>query len=84
MFLQVFDPEAFGGREGFLRQTDYTIDRCHANAPIDPAKPVRLPGEAAQQRMREAARFGIELSPAVLAALAAKGEKYGVTLPPAL
>ena len=81
VFLQVFDPAAFGGREAFLRQADYTIDRCHANAPIDPDKPVRLPGEMAQRRMRDAEQAGIELSPAVLGALREKADKYGVTLP---
>ena len=81
VFLQVFDPAAFGGREAFLRQADYTIDRCHANAPIDPAKPVRLPGEMAQRRMRDAEQAGIELSPAVLGALREKADKYGVSLP---
>lgn len=81
VFLQVFDPAAFGGREAFLRQADYTIDRCHANAPIDPDKPVRLPGEMAQRRMRDAEQAGIELSPPVLGALREKAGKYGVALP---
>ena len=81
VFLQVLDPAAFGGREDFLRQADYTIDRCHANAPIDPDKPVRMPGEMAQKRMREAEAKGVELSEAVLAALKGKAEKYNVPLP---
>lgn len=81
VFLQVMDPEMFGGRTDFIRQADYTIDRCHANAPIDPATPVRLPGEMAQRRMREAEQSGVEVSPAVLAALTAKAQQYGVTLP---
>ena len=41
VFLQVLDPEAFGGREDFLRQTDYITEHCHANTPIDPDRPVR-------------------------------------------
>ena len=81
VFLQVMDPAAFGGRPDFLRQTDFTIDRCHANRPIDPAKPVRLPGEMAQKRMRDAERSGIEVSATVLEALTAKALKYGVALP---
>lgn len=84
VFLQVMDPAAFGGRSDFLRQADYTIDRCHANTPIDPAKPVRLPGEMAQKRMREAEQNGVDVSPAVLEALTAKAAKYGVSLPQAL
>ena len=84
MFLQVFDPEAFGGRAEFLRQTDDTIDRCHACPPIDPENPVRLPGEMAQRRIREAEEGGIELPAKVLEALASKAAHYGVSLPGAL
>ena len=84
VFLQVLDPEFFGGRDDFLRQADYTIDRCHANAPIDPAKPVRMPGEMAQKRMKEAESSGIDLSSPVIAALTAKAEQYGVMFPGAI
>lgn len=81
VFLQVLDPQAFGGREDFLRLADDTTARCHANAPRDPASPVRLPGEMAQRRIREAERSGIELAAPVWAALAGKAAKYGVPLP---
>lgn len=84
VFLQVLDPEFFGGRDDFLRQADYTIDRCHANAPIDPAKPVRMPGEMAQRRMKEAESSGIDLSSPVIAALMARAEQYGVMFPCAI
>ena len=81
VFLQVLDPQAFGGRDDFLRLADDTTARCHANAPRDPAQPVHLPGEMAQKRMREAERSGIELSAPVWTALAGKAAKYGVPLP---
>jgi L-lactate dehydrogenase len=81
VFVQVLDPGAFAGRDAFLRQMDYLADRCHANAPIDPAKPVRLPGEMAQRRIKAAGESGIELAPAVLAALAATAKRFGVALP---
>ncbi len=81
VFLQVLDPQAFGGREDFLRLADDMTARCHANAPRDPASPVRLPGEMAQRRMREAERSGIELPAPVYAALADKARQYGVQLP---
>ncbi len=82
--MQVLDPAAFAGREAFLRQVDFLSERCHANAPIDPAKPVRMPGEMAQQRMREAQASGIDVAPRVLEALTAAAERYGVPLPSAL
>ena len=81
VFLQVLDPQAFGGREDFLRLADDMTARCHANAPRDPASPVRLPGEMAQQRMREAERSGIKLAAPIRAALADKAQRYGVSLP---
>ena len=81
VFLQVLDPAAFAGKEAFLRVMDSLTDRCHANAPIDPQNPVRLPGEMGQQRIKAAEQTGIDLPPAVLAALTACAQRFGVTLP---
>ena len=83
VFLQLLDPGAFAGREAFLRQMDYLSGRCHANTPIDPAHPVRMPGEMAQRRIKEAEISGIDVSPSVLAALVTTAERYGVILPAA-
>lgn len=81
VFLQILDPDAFAGREAFLRQMDFLTDRCHDNAPIDPEQPVRMPGEMAQKRMRIARESGIELPPAVLEALAKTARRFGIELP---
>ncbi|MDR2614181.1 MAG: Ldh family oxidoreductase, partial [Candidatus Accumulibacter sp.] len=62
VFLQIIDPDAFAGRDAFLRQMDFLTGRCHANAPIDPAEPVRMPGEMAQRRLREAQRSGLDVA----------------------
>ena len=83
VFLQLLDPGAFAGREAFLRQMDYLTGCCHANAPIDPAHPVRMPGEMAQRRIKEAETSGVDVPPKVLAALATTAERYGVVLPAA-
>lgn len=84
VFLQVLDPAAFAGREAFLRQMDYLTDRCHASAPIDPKRPVRMPGEMEQQRIQSAEKSGIELSPAVLNALQTVCDRFGTSLPAAM
>ena len=84
IFLQVLDPGAFAGRDAFLKQMDFLTERCHANAPIDPQQPVRLPGEMAQRRIRDAEVNGLDLPPAVFAALARDAQRFGVALPPAL
>ena len=47
VFLQVMDPQAFAGREAFAEQMDHLADRCRENRPIDPSRPVRLPGDQA-------------------------------------
>lgn len=84
VFLQVIDPGAFAGREAFLRQMDYLTDRCHANAPIDPLNPVRMPGEMAQQRIREAEQYGVTLAPPIVEALTAAAVRLGVSVPAAI
>ena len=81
VFLQVLDPAAFAGKESFLRQMDSLTDSCHANAPIDPVNPVRMPGEMAQRRIKAAEQSGLELAPAVLTVLTDTARCYGVPLP---
>lgn len=81
VFLQVLDPGAFAGKEAFLRQMDFLTDRCHANAPIDPAQPVRMPGEMAQKRILTAERDGLELAPTLIKALTETATRYAVTPP---
>ena len=44
VFVEVFDPEAFAGKAAFLRQADSSRRRAAPRPPIDPARPVRLPG----------------------------------------
>ena len=63
---------------------DYLTGRCHANAPIDPANPVRMPGEMAQRRITEAQRAGLDVAPKVVDALTAAAGRYGVAMPTAL
>lgn len=76
--ILVHDPEAFGGRDAFLRQTGWLVDACLASPPRDPARPVRLPGQAALQRSRRAAAEGVELYPTIWSALVAEAQKRGI------
>lgn len=84
VFLQLMDPDAFAGREAFLRQMGFLVDRCHANAPIDSANPVRLPGEQSQKRILQAEKTGIDILPAVKERLLHMAEKLNVAMPPHL
>jgi L-lactate dehydrogenase len=81
VFLQVLDPEAFAGRTAFERQVGEVARQCRASRPVDPARPVRLPGERGFRLAREQAQQGIALHPGILPALAPWAEKYGVEMP---
>lgn len=81
VFVQVIDPDAFGGRAALAHQMQWIADACHANPPVDPASPVRLPGEGGLRRRREQLRDGVKLHPDILPALAPWAQKLGVAAP---
>lgn len=84
VFLEVLDPRAFGAWQDYLREADYLLAACREAAPDDPAKPVRVPGEAAWQRRQAAIEHGVELYPGLLEALRPWAVKYAVEPPPAV
>ena len=51
VFVQVLDPAAFGGSAGYVRQTDWLADACHAAKP----RPGGPAGAAAWREWHEAA-----------------------------
>ncbi|MCX8997336.1 Ldh family oxidoreductase [Rhizobiaceae bacterium BDR2-2] len=79
--ITVHDPEAFGGRDAFLRQTGWLAKACLASPPRVPGKPVRLPGQAALERRRRALADGVDLYPSIVPALKTEAERLGVSLP---
>lgn len=81
VFVQVIDPQAFAGRDAFLEQTGFLAERCRANRPIDPARPVRLPGDQAAAGIALAARDGVHYPDLTWNALIRWAEKLGVPLP---
>jgi LDH2 family malate/lactate/ureidoglycolate dehydrogenase len=80
VFLQLLDPERFGGRAAFIRETSRLAELCRATPPSG-ASPVRLPGEAALGRRARQLRDGVELYPTVLPKLAPWAERLGVPMP---
>jgi L-lactate dehydrogenase len=82
VLVLAFAPSRFAGGDAFLRQTTWLADAARSSRPRDPSRPVRLPGQLAFARKREAERDGVPLAPVITDALAALAGKHGVPLPP--
>jgi L-lactate dehydrogenase len=83
VFLMLIDPECFGGRDAFVRETARLAEICR-RAPVAPGSPpVRLPGAAALSRRARQLAEGVELHPTALPKLAPWAEKLGVRVPDA-
>jgi L-lactate dehydrogenase len=81
VFLQILNPECFGGREALLRETSFLAQRCR-ETPVPPGKPpVRLPGQAALLRRKDHLANGIALHPTILPALTSWAARLSVSLP---
>jgi LDH2 family malate/lactate/ureidoglycolate dehydrogenase len=81
VFVQLIDPQGFGGREAFLRETSFLARSC-AEAPVAAGKPpVRLPGQGALSRRQRQRAGGVELHPTILPALIPWAERLGVAVP---
>jgi len=78
--LTLHDLDAFGGKEAFMRQMDHIADACRSNTPIDPARPVRLPGEQGLARRARQLKDGLRLHPSIAPALVPLAQKYGLDL----
>jgi len=83
VFVQILDPQAFGGREAFVRQSAWLVDACHRATPRPGGPPVRLPGERGLALMRRQRALGVELHPSILPALEPWAQRYRVAVPAA-
>jgi L-lactate dehydrogenase len=81
VFLQVFDPDAFGGRDSFIRETSWLADAAHATPPRPGGPPVRLPGEGGLKRRADQLRNGVELYDGILEGLEPWAERLGIGKP---
>ncbi len=81
VFVQVTDPEAFAGRDAFREQTDWLASACRAVPPVPGNDAVRLPGERALTRKRDALAHGVPLYAGILTSLEPFATKYGVAVP---
>jgi LDH2 family malate/lactate/ureidoglycolate dehydrogenase len=84
IYLQVTDPAAFGGQQAFTRQSQWLVDACHANKPLPGRPPVRMPGEQAMRKKRQAAEAGVPLGAGVMDAMSAAALAAGLQCPVAI
>lgn len=81
VFVQLIDPDAFGGRDAFAREMQHLVELCH-DTPVAPGNPpVRLPGEGALARRRRQIREGVQLHETIFPALRPWAERFGVAPP---
>ncbi len=81
VYLQVIDPEAFGGLDNFTHQTSWLAEACRAAAVPPGQAPVRIPGDGALARKRQALAEGVALYSTIMGDLAPWGEQLGVAAP---
>lgn len=78
VFIQALDPDAFGGRDAYERQTDWLANACRSSPPRPGAPAVRVPGERALDLKHEAMQSGVPLSASVLAGLKQWADRLGI------
>ena len=78
VFLQIIDPEKFGGAEAFKKQAQFLANACLDSTPSDPNQPVRLPGQRALQLREKQKREGVALEPHIVRLLQNWSDKLGV------
>jgi len=82
VLVLALSPAAFGGLDGFLRQTGWLAEACRAARVPEGAPRVRLPGEAALGHKRRALAEGVALHPGIADDLARLAARFDL-VPPA-
>ncbi len=84
LFVQVMDPDLYGGMAAFTRETSFIADACRSNPPAPGVTAVRLPGDQALERKAAALRDGVVLYPGIMEALRTSAGRLGVRVPAVL
>jgi L-lactate dehydrogenase len=84
VFLEIFDPAAFGGLRDFVRQTAWLAGKVRATPPRPGVDRVRMPGERALERRADQLERGVQLYPGIMDAIAPWAQKLDVHAPAAL
>ena len=81
VFLQILDPQAFGGLMAFQRQMDHVNHQCHASRSRNSAAPVRLPGERGWGHKAESLSTGLSLHPSIMPMLQPWADQWKIAIP---
>ena len=81
VFVQIVDPQAFGGLAAFAHQMQWIADACHGNPPRAGGAAVRLPGEGGLSKRRDQLAGGLVLNAEIMPALQPWAERFGVARP---
>jgi L-lactate dehydrogenase len=81
VLVLAIDPEAFGGRQAFLRQSGFIAQACRDAKPLAKDAPVRLPGAAGLARKRRALVEGVALSREIVSSLTELSRRLGIEMP---
>jgi LDH2 family malate/lactate/ureidoglycolate dehydrogenase len=81
VFLQLIDPDGFGGRDSFVREMQHIVETCR-DTPVAPGQPrVHVPGEAALARRRRQLSQGVDLHDTIVSGLVPWLHRYAVSAP---
>ncbi|WP_148253702.1 Ldh family oxidoreductase [Aidingimonas lacisalsi] len=81
VFVQLLDPEAFGGLPSFTSETAFLIESCRSNPVPTGESPVRIPGQRALALRQTHRQEGIPLPPGVADVLSEWASKLNVPFP---
>ncbi len=81
--ISVYDPDAFGGAQDFLRQSDWLVQACTNNPPVAGGPPVRMPGQGGMARRARQLAEGVDLHPTIAPMLEPLCQRYGIRFPAA-
>jgi LDH2 family malate/lactate/ureidoglycolate dehydrogenase len=81
VFVQIIDPEFFGGREYFDRETGWFAGMCRRNRPRPGQSAVQMPGDRALALRRDQLEHGVALHSAVVDGIEKWAREHGVPAP---
>jgi L-lactate dehydrogenase len=81
VFMQIIDPEAFGGLANFKRETGWLAAACRNSAGLPGGAGVRLPGQRGLEMRRRYLAEGVELAPTIMPLLEPWAGRLDVALP---